>query len=152
MKNKTFANFNLKQSLEDFQVTIAELLKLNNVNQWDGTIIKDREEKIREAALILAGQCVAILLDTLSKSTEASQTAINQTQGWWRKNTKKNGLKPRQILTVGNVIVKLKLPYVVEIKANKKYKKKPFMTRFFSFFKMVRNGIWGNSLSLVDYC
>ena len=35
MKNKTFANFNFKQSLEDFQVTIAELLKLNNVNQLD---------------------------------------------------------------------------------------------------------------------
>ena len=135
MKNKTFANFNLKQSLEDFQVTIAELLKLNNVNQWDGTIIKDREEKIREAALILAGQCVAILLDTLSKSTEASQTAINQTQGWWRKNTKKNGLKPRQILTVGNVIVKLKLPYVVEIKAKKKYKKKPKGQGFFPFLR-----------------
>ncbi len=66
MKNKTFANFNLKQSLEDFQVAVTGLLKLNNVNQWDGTIIKDREEKIREAALILAGQCVAILLDTLS--------------------------------------------------------------------------------------
>ncbi len=135
MKNKTFANFNLKQSLEDFQVTIAELLKLNNVNQWDGTIIKDREEKIREAALILAGQCVAILLDTLSKSTEASRTAINQTQGWWRKKSQKNGLKPRQVLTVGNVIVKLKLPYIVERKENKKYKKKPKGQGFFPFLR-----------------
>ena len=111
MKNKIFANFNLKQSLEEFQVAITEVLKLNNVNQWDGTIIKEREEKIREAALILAGQCVAILLDSLSKSTEASRTAINQTQGWWRKKSQKNGSKPRQILTMGNVIVKLKLPY-----------------------------------------
>ncbi len=42
---KNFANFNLNQSLKDFQVNITELLKLNNVNQWDGTIIKDREEK-----------------------------------------------------------------------------------------------------------
>ena len=41
-------------------------MKLNNVAEWDGITIKDREEKIREAALILAGQCVAILLDTLS--------------------------------------------------------------------------------------
>ena len=135
MKNKTFANFNLKQSLEDFQVSITELLKLNNVNQWDGTIIKDREEKIREAALILAGQCVAILLDTLSKSTEASRTAINQTQGWWRTKTKKNGLKPREILTVGNVIVKLRLPYVVERKTKKKYKRKPKGQGFFPFLR-----------------
>ncbi len=135
MKNKTFANFNLKQSLEDFQVTIAELLKLNNVNQWDGTIIKDREEKIREAALILAGQCVAILLDTLSKSTEASRTAINQTQGWWRTKTQKNGLKPREILTVGNVVAKLRLPYVVERKTKKKSKKKPKGQGFFPFLR-----------------
>ena len=121
MSKKNFANLNLNQSIKDFQVNIIELLKLNNVAEWDGITIKDREEKIREAALILAGQCVAILLDTLSKSTEASRTAINQTQGWWRTKTKKNGLKPREILTVGNVIVKLRLPYVVERKTKKKY-------------------------------
>ena len=70
MNKKIFANFNLNQSLEDFQVNITKLLKLNNVTEWSGTIIKDQEEKIREAALILAGQCVAILLDNLSKSRE----------------------------------------------------------------------------------
>jgi hypothetical protein len=35
-------------------VNITELLKLNNVTEWDGKIIKNREEKIREAALNLA--------------------------------------------------------------------------------------------------
>ena len=54
MKKKIFANFNLNQSLEDFQVNITELLQLNNVTEWSGIIIKDREAKIREAALILA--------------------------------------------------------------------------------------------------
>ena len=124
MNKKNFANLNLNQSLEDFQVNITKLLKLNNVTEWSGTIIKDREEKIREAALILAGQCVGILLDNLSKSREASRTAINQTQGWWKTQTRKNGFKTWQILTVGNVIVKLKLPYVVERKTRKDYKRK----------------------------
>ena len=66
--SKIFANFNLNQSLSNFQLKITELLKLNNVNEWSGTTIKEREEKIREAALILAGQCIGVLLNDLSKS------------------------------------------------------------------------------------
>jgi hypothetical protein len=124
MTLKIFANFNLNQSLSNFQLEITELLKLNNVDEWDGTTIKEREEKIRETALVLAGQCVAILLDNLSKSRQASRTAINQTKGWWKTKTRKNGFKTWQILTLGNVIVKLKLPYVVERKTQKDYKRK----------------------------
>ncbi|MEN9870594.1 MAG: hypothetical protein RLZZ171_1582 [Cyanobacteriota bacterium] len=93
MNQKNFANLNLNQSLEDFQVNITKLLNLNNVIEWSGTIIKDREEKIREAALILAGQCVAILLDNLSKLTEVRETAINKIKGWWKTKTRKNGFK-----------------------------------------------------------
>jgi len=122
--SKIFANLNLNQSLKDFQVNIIELLKLNNVTEWDGTIIKEREEKIREAALILAGQCIAILLYSLSQAKETQETALNQTQGWWRKKTRKNGYKTWQILTIGNVIVKLRLPYVVERKTRKNYQRK----------------------------
>jgi hypothetical protein len=133
--SKIFAKFNLNQSLEDFQVNIKELLQLNNVTEWDGTTVRQREEKIREAALILAGQCVAILLDNLSKSREARETAINQTQGWWKNSTRKNGFKTWQILTVGNVIVKLKLPYVVERKTRKDYKRKPKGQGFCPFLR-----------------
>lgn len=137
MNKKILANLNLNQSLEECKVGISKLLKIDNVTEWTGITIKEREEKIRESALILAGQCVAILLDNLSKSREARLTAINQTQGWWRKKTKKNGCKIWQILTVGNVIVKLKLPYVVEIKKRKDYKIKPKGQGCASFFKMV---------------
>ena len=98
MKQKKFANLNLNQSLEDFQASITQHLKLNNI-KWSGIIIKDREEKIREAALTLAGQCVAILLDKLSQSREAIRTAIKQTKGWWKAKTRKNGFKTRTIFT-----------------------------------------------------
>ena len=135
MSQKKFANLNLSQSLEDFQASITQILKLNNVTEWSGTTIEDREEKIREAALILAGQCVAILLDKLSKSKEASRTAIKQTQGWWKTSTRKNGCTTRNISTIGNVIVKLKLPYVVEIKKRKDYKIKPKGQGFCPFLR-----------------
>ena len=91
--SKIFANFNLNQSLKDFQVNVTELLELNNIAEWDGITLKEREEKIREAALILAGQCIGVLLNELSKSKEANCTAIHSTKGWWRKRTKKNGFK-----------------------------------------------------------
>ena len=51
---KKIANLNLNQSLEEFQVGISKLLKLDNVTEWTGITIKEREEKIREAGLILA--------------------------------------------------------------------------------------------------
>ena len=121
---KNIANLNLKQSLEEFQENIIKLLSLKNVKEWTGVTIKDFEEEIRKEALILGGQCVAILLDKLSKSQEALSTALEQTKGWWRRKTRKNGGKKYQILTIGNVIVNLKLPYVVEIKTRKDYKNK----------------------------
>ncbi len=110
--SKIFANFNLNQSLHNFQVNVTELLQLNNPTEWNGITILEREEKIRKAALILAGQCIGILLMQLSKSREAREKAIELTKGWWRKKTKKNGCKNWQILTVGNVIINLKLPYM----------------------------------------
>ena len=133
--SKIFANFNLNQSLKDFQVNVTELLQLNNVAQWNGIILLEREEKIRKAALNLAGQCIGILLMQLSKSIEAREKAIELTRGWWRKKTKKNGCKNWQILTVGNVIVNLKLPYVVERKTRSDYKRKPKGQGFCPFLR-----------------
>ena len=133
--SKIFANCNLNQSLYNFQVNVTELLELNNVTEWSGITLKEREEKIREAALILAGQCIGILLKQLSQSKEARETAIDLTQGWWRKKTKKNGFKNLRVLTVGNVIVNLKLPYVVERKTRSDYKRKPRGQGFCPFLR-----------------
>ncbi len=89
-------------------------MSLANVAEWDGRTIKEREEQIRVAALVLAGQCIALLVFNLSQSESAQKTAINQTKGWWHPKTRKHGYCHRQVLTIGNVIVDLKLPYVVE--------------------------------------
>jgi len=67
MKKNIHANLDLTKSLSDFQENVTKLLELTDVKEWDGQIIKFREQQIRESALILAGQCIAILLYNLSR-------------------------------------------------------------------------------------
>jgi len=99
-------------------------LSLNNVTEWDGRTVKHREAEIRKAALVKAYQCVALLLYNLSQSELAQKTAIAQTKGWWHPQTRKHGYCHRQLLTIGNVVVDLKFPYVVERRAKPKGKRK----------------------------
>ena len=108
---------------------------LDSVEEFDGRTIRDKEEKIREAAIILAGQCIALLLYNLSQLREAQDTAINQTKGWWHPKTKKHGKKTWQILTMGNVTVSLHLPYVVERRPKPKNKRKSLNQGFCPFLR-----------------
>ncbi|MHC5756023.1 MAG: hypothetical protein ACYTXF_36440 [Nostoc sp.] len=57
MEKNISANLNFADSLSDFQKDVTNLLDLKNIEEWSGKIVKEREEKIRNAALILAGQC-----------------------------------------------------------------------------------------------
>ena len=98
MEKNTYANINLIDSLLDFQSDVKNLLELTNIEEWDGRIVKEREEKIREAALVLAGQYIAILLYKLSQSDLTHQTAINQTKVWWHPDTQRHGYRKREKL------------------------------------------------------
>ena len=118
--NKIYATLDLNKSLKEFKENVTKILELTDVDNWDGVKIKNKEEEIRNIALILAGQCIAILLYNLSHNTIAINTANKKTQAWWRAKTKNHGYKNRQILTIGNVELNLKLPYVVERNKNKK--------------------------------
>ena len=129
------ATLDLNKSLSDFEAAIAPALSLNNVAEWDGRTIKHREAEIREAALLLAGQCVALLLYNISQSELAQKTAINQTKGWWHPKTRKHGYCHRQVLTIGNVILDLKLPYVVERRTQPKGKRKSLHQGFCPFLR-----------------
>lgn len=108
------ATLDLTQAIKNFEQTITAQMSLTDVCQWDGRTICEREEKIRQAALILAGQCMALLLHKLSQSKSAQITASKQTHGWRHPKSKGNGRVERQVLCVGNVVVTLRLPYVVE--------------------------------------
>lgn len=56
--------------MSHFQEKVTKLLELTNISEFDGQILKLREDKIRESALILAGECIALLLHNLSKSQD----------------------------------------------------------------------------------
>lgn len=129
------ATLNLNKSLSDFQAAIAPALDLANVTAWDGRTIKQREEQIRVAALVLAGQCVALLVSNLSQLESAQKTAISQTKGWWHPKTRKHGYCHRQVLTIGNVVLDLKLPYVVERRTQPKGKRKSLNQGFCPFLR-----------------
>ena len=112
MKNNICSTFDISKYLSHFQEKVTKLLELTDISEFDGQVLKIREEEIRKSALILAGECIALLLHNLSKSQEFLDKAMQQTQDWWQNNTQKHGYKKRQILTLGNVEVTLKLPYV----------------------------------------
>ena len=102
MKNNIYCTFDLSKSVSHFQEKVTKILELTNIPEWNGQTFKLREKEIRESALILAGECIALLLHDLSKSQEFLHKTMQQTQGWWHNKTRKHGCKKRQILTGSN--------------------------------------------------
>jgi hypothetical protein len=135
MKNHIYSTFDLSKSLENFQEQVTKLLELKNISEWDGRVFREREQKIREFALIMAGECTALLLHNLSKSQSFLDKAEQETRGWWQTTTQKHGCKKRQILTVGNIEVSLKLPYVVERRTQSKKNQKSLHEGFCPFLR-----------------
>jgi hypothetical protein len=81
MEKSICATLDLSKSLSNFSSEVTKCLELTNITEWNGKILEEREGKIREIALILAGQCIAILLYNLSQSQSANQTAMDNTRG-----------------------------------------------------------------------
>ncbi|MEM6404110.1 MAG: ISLre2 family transposase [Cyanobacteria bacterium P01_D01_bin.116] len=131
--NKIYATLDLNKSVEEFKDNVTKILELTDVENWDGVKIKNKEEEIRNIALVLAGQCIAILLYNLSHNIIAINTANKKTQTWWRAKTKNHGYKKRQISTIGNVEFTLSLPYVVE-RNTKNSKKNKYLHQGFCPF------------------
>lgn len=114
MTKNISATLDWNKSVKTFQSNVTKLLDFSNITEWDGKKLKEREEEIRKQALILAGQCIALLLYNLSISPKVLDYSVSQTQRWTNFNTRKHGYKKRQIVTDGNVEVTLNLPYVLE--------------------------------------
>ncbi|RCJ21441.1 hypothetical protein A6770_30400 [Nostoc minutum NIES-26] len=70
MKNNIYSTLDLSKSLSHFQEKVTKLLELTNISEFDGILLKLREGEIRESALILAGECIALLINNLSKSQD----------------------------------------------------------------------------------
>ncbi|BCL39760.1 hypothetical protein NSMS1_62070 (plasmid) [Nostoc sp. MS1] len=62
------ATLDLNKSVKSFHLQVTKLLEFTNITEWDGKKLREREKEIREQAMILAGQCIAVLLYNLSVS------------------------------------------------------------------------------------
>ena len=50
--NKIYATLDLNKSLKEFKENVTKILELTDIENWDGVNIKEKEEKIRNIALI----------------------------------------------------------------------------------------------------
>ena len=135
MNEKIYSSLDLSKSLSDFKEKVTKLLEIKNLSEWSAQTFKALEGEIRNTALTLAGECVAVLLNKLSRSQEALDIAINQTGSLSNQKIKKHGNYTRQILTVGNVKVTLSLPYMVEHNKQSHQKGKYLKLGFCPFLK-----------------
>jgi hypothetical protein len=116
MKNASIiaADLDLEKSLSRFKDIVNPILELAGLEDWDAETLKQTETVIRSAGLALAGQVIALLLHQLSQSSEARRVAMERTQGQRGKHSSGHGQRSVNILTVGNVEVRLETPYVVQ--------------------------------------
>lgn len=128
-------SLDLSTLLSNFKEKVTKLLDIKNLSEWSAQTFKGREEEIRNIALTLAGECVAVLLNKLSNSQSALDTAISQTKIVSNQAMRKHGNYTRHILTVGNVKVTLSLPYVVERHKQSHQKGKYLKLGFCPFLK-----------------
>jgi hypothetical protein len=113
------AILDLDEAIETFQNKIQKLLPIGDLSDWDGTILQEREQEIRHTALELAGQCIALLLSSLSQEPHAEQEANKRTQESRGFGSQSQGKKQVKITTLGNVEVILSVNYVLTRHSNK---------------------------------
>ncbi|MDZ7970438.1 MAG: ISLre2 family transposase [Nostoc sp. DedSLP03] len=128
-------SLDLSTLLSKFKEKVTKLLDIKNLSEWSAQSFKDTEEEIRNTALNLAGECVAVLLNKLANSQSALDTAISQTKSMSNQVMRKHGNYTKHILTVGNVKVTLSLPYMVERHQRSHQKGKYLKLGFCPFLK-----------------
>jgi hypothetical protein len=133
-KNK-LTRFNLTEIMTKLSERVQKILEITGVENWDGTTVLEKEQQLREAGLILVGECTALLLQKLSELPQAQKIAIEKTKHWQLPKSVRNGRKWRLITTTGNVTVALHLPYVVERDSQAKGKKKSKNQGFCPFLR-----------------
>jgi len=122
VESNTAALLDFDQALQAFRVRVVPLLEIGAAQTWDGGQFKAREAQIVWAALVLAGQCIAVLLHRLTCSAEAQTAATQRTQRLRREGSQGHGRRPVTVLTIGNVAVRLQIPYIVTRRQSKRAK------------------------------
>lgn len=107
------AQLDLTQSLSTFETLMQTLLSTDEIAVWDGAMLLERERLIRDGALVLAGQCVALLISMLAEHSASAAVSRDKTQGIRSAKHHSKGRRQVMMTTLGNVSVPLKLSYVV---------------------------------------
>ena len=113
------AILDLEKALEIFSNKIQTLLQWEELSDWDGKRLQEREQEIRHTALELAGQCIALLLNALSQDPLAQQVAHQRTQPSRGFGSQNQGKKQVRVKTVGNVEVSVRVDYVLNRRLGK---------------------------------
>lgn len=108
------AILDLDEAIKQFKEEVQEALKISEVSDWDGRRLLTREMQIFQAALRLAGQCIALLLYLLAISKEVNAQASQRTWHLRHVGSQSDGKRPVKIETIGRVKVTLPLQYVVK--------------------------------------
>jgi hypothetical protein len=104
----------LEQAIETFKGKIEILLSLEEVSDWDGKRLQEREQEIRQTGLELAGQCIALLLTSLSQAPLAEQESNKRTESSRGFGSYSQGKKKVRVKTLGNVEMSLSIDYVLK--------------------------------------
>jgi hypothetical protein len=113
------AILDLDKAIETFKNKIQTLVLVGDLSDWDGTMLQEREQAMRHTALELAGQCIALLLSSLSQEPLAEQEANKQTQASRGFGSQSQGKKQVKLKTLGNVEVILNVNYVLTRRSDK---------------------------------
>ena len=106
------AVLDLDKAITSFRESVLEAMNLGDLSRWDGTVLRQREQGIRQASLELAGQCIALLLNCLVSDSQTHQEANTRTQGLRRSGSMGMGTQAVTVQTVGNVSLRLQIPYI----------------------------------------
>lgn len=107
------ALFDLEAAIAVFRDTVTPLLEPGAATDWDGAKLAAREQLIVGAVLVLAGQCIAILLQRLVGAASVRQAAQERPQPLRQATSVGHGLRGVNITVIGGVQVPLQVEYVV---------------------------------------
>jgi hypothetical protein len=118
------ATLDLDKAHEAFREDIKPAMEIGDVSNWDGPTLLKREAQIVQAALVLAGQCIALLLYNLVECKLAQAEARKRTYGLRKKGSQGHGKRPIRVRTFGSVEVKVRVQYVFERRSGGKKQKR----------------------------
>ena len=107
------ALLDLDAALEEFSSVVTPLLKVGGETNWDGPQFLAREQAILQSALVLAGQCIALLFADVVSSPQVQQTARERTRPLRQPTSVGHGQRRVNITLIGGVRVPLLVEYIV---------------------------------------